>query len=254
MLMKEMHKEVEVERVSELNNFNVHLRKSMRSKKQLHLKIRDYQEILPEYGKEKRYSCYASPLDGPHIRSPGERLVSDMFKNAPLDIAGLNRGDSTENIIPSIITYLKRKVSDLKSKKKILEVLMESEEKGMTMKKNIQEYKKRKINLETELDRMQQEKSEVIHSLDHMHVTLSREEENKLDSARHNLEMKTILLQFDVYSIELTIYLEIQKHDRKLVLMSSDLFKINQELCDTEEILKQCVLADLEVKRELSNR
>ena len=158
-----------------------------------------------------------------------------------------NDDDDMGNILSCIIQYLQEEVMKFKNRKATLEKMVcSSTDKLLQLNATISECEERRRKLDKELEETNMKKYKVIHIL--MNTTHSVEEECKLECIRHELEKKSILVQFDVYAVRLGAYLEYEQYYKEINNVESELIQVHEDLASTEAVLQQCILADLEVK------
>jgi len=183
-----------------------------------------------------------------HIVSSDENCSVLYQQEVDLHDFGHIGNEDMGHILSSIIQYLQEKVTNFMERKATLETIIDSNEKWLHLNATICEHNERKRKLEEELKETIREKCKVVHIL--MNTAQSIEEECKLEIIRHELEKRSIIVQFDIYKVRLGAYLKYQQYHKEINKVSSELIQINEDLVSTEAVLQQCILADLEFKRK----
>ncbi len=157
--------------------------------------------------------------------------------------------DSGGNLMVSIISHLKRKVDNFKQVRMELEKTLDSETSLVQLNKVLLSYEERKLTLSEELDYAMKKKKVVIKTLDLKQSDLSYDEKSQLELIRHKLELETINLQFEVYSLEIDVVLVQFMYMTEKELMLSQTVETNQKLEIAQEVLKQCVIAAMDADK-----
>ena len=152
-----------------------------------------------------------------------------------IHLAAMACNDKT---MPNIVTYISKKILDLKHRKKKLEdKLKMHKEKESSLNT---EHSERKKELEVELDCKEKGKKKMADELKENCYSPKFEKERAFEEARHVLEMRIIELHFQIENIAITMDDKSQIHKSEEHLIICELNRTEQELAQAEDILKKC--------------
>ena len=192
---------------------------------QLHLKSKKEYNATPSFERSRSLDSI----------SHSDTADEDCLGYYSIHLAAMACNDKT---MPNIVTYISKKILDLKHKKKSLEdKLKMHKEKESSLNT---EHSERKKDLEIELDCKEKEKKKMADKLKENCYSLKYEEERAFEEARHVLEMRIIELHFQIENIAITMENKSQIHKSEEHLIICELNRTQQEITQVEDILNKC--------------